>query len=35
MTAWRNNSWLKKNPWFAEDLLPYLRKRVKKALKPV
>ncbi len=32
--SWRNNSWLKKNPWFAEELLPYLRKRVKKALKP-
>lgn len=32
--SWRNNAWLKKNPWFAEELLPYLRKRVKKALKP-
>ncbi|GAA0568649.1 uracil-DNA glycosylase family protein [Rhizomicrobium electricum] len=32
--SWRNNAWLKKNPWFAEDLLPYLRRRVKQALKP-
>lgn len=32
--SWRNNAWLKKNPWFAEELLPYLRKRVKQALKP-
>ena len=30
--SWRNNSWLKKNPWFAAELLPYLRRRVKKAL---
>jgi uracil-DNA glycosylase len=30
--SWRNNAWLKKNPWFAEELLPYLRKRVKKAI---
>ena len=27
--SWRNNAWLKKNPWFADDLLPVLRKRVK------
>ena len=27
--SWRNNAWLKKNPWFAKELLPYLRKRVK------
>jgi uracil-DNA glycosylase len=31
--SWRNNGWLKKNPWFAEELLPYLRRRVKQALK--
>jgi uracil-DNA glycosylase len=31
--SWRNNAWLKKNPWFAAELLPYLRRRVKKALK--
>lgn len=26
--SWRNNAWLKKNPWFAKELLPYLRRRV-------
>lgn len=26
--SWRNNSWLKKNPWFAEELLPVLRDEV-------
>jgi uracil-DNA glycosylase len=26
--SWRNTAWLKKNPWFAEDLLPDLRRRV-------
>lgn len=25
----RNNIWLKKNPWFSNDLLPVLRKKVK------
>lgn len=24
----RNNLWLRKNPWFPEDVLPYLRQRV-------
>jgi uracil-DNA glycosylase len=26
--SWRNTGWLKKNPWFEEDLLPVLRSRV-------
>ncbi len=26
--SWRNTSWLKKNPWFAEEVLPALRARV-------
>ena len=26
--SWRNNAWLKKNPWFAAELLPYLRDRI-------
>ncbi|SMC33771.1 Uracil-DNA glycosylase [Fulvimarina manganoxydans] len=26
--SWRNNAWLKRNPWFAEDLLPTLKARV-------
>ncbi len=29
----RNNIWLKKNPWFAEEVLPQLRRRVKRALR--
>ena len=28
--SWRNTAWVKKNPWFAEDLLPVLRRRVAK-----
>lgn len=28
----RNNRWLKKNPWFAEEVLPYLKTRVKRVL---
>ncbi|MEO3432430.1 uracil-DNA glycosylase family protein [Inquilinus sp. CAU 1745] len=30
--SWRNTAWLKKNPWFAEDVLPYLRDRVARLL---
>lgn len=30
--SWRNNAWLKKNPWFEHDLLPYLRTRVRRLL---
>jgi uracil-DNA glycosylase len=30
--SWRNNGWLKRNPWFAEELLPYLRQRVRRLL---
>ena len=30
--SWRNNAWLGKNPWFARQLLPYLRKRVAAAV---
>lgn len=28
----RNNIWLKKNPWFEADVLPYLRRRVARVL---
>lgn len=28
----RNNIWMKKNPWFAEEVLPYLKRRVKRVL---
>lgn len=30
--SWRNTGWLKKNPWFAEEVLPALRTRVKEVL---
>lgn len=26
--SWRNNAWLRKNPWFEEELLPVLRREV-------
>ena len=26
--SWRNNGWLRKNPWFEAELLPVLRARV-------
>ncbi|MEQ1889989.1 MAG: uracil-DNA glycosylase family protein [Alphaproteobacteria bacterium] len=26
--SWRNTGWLKKNPWFEQELLPELRKRI-------
>jgi len=25
--SWRSNGWLKRNPWFAEEILPVLRER--------
>lgn len=30
--SWRNTAWLKKNPWFEAEILPYLRQRVKEIL---
>ncbi len=27
--SWRNSGWIKRNPWFEADLLPYLRSRIK------
>jgi uracil-DNA glycosylase len=30
--SWRNNAWLKRNPWFEQDLVPVLRARVARAL---
>lgn len=30
--SWRNTAWLKRNPWFAEALLPALRARVSEVL---
>ena len=26
--SWRNTGWLKKNPWFAEEILPWLRAEI-------
>ena len=31
--SWRNNVWLKKNPWFETDLLPQLRRRIRALLR--
>lgn len=31
--SWRNSAWLKRNPWFEQDLLPDLRRRVSLALR--
>jgi uracil-DNA glycosylase len=27
--SWRNNAWLRKNPWFEAELLPVLRREVR------
>lgn len=33
--SWRNSGWLKRNPWFAAELLPDLRARVARLVGPV
>lgn len=30
--SWRNTGWIKKNPWFEDELLAYLRRRVRRVL---
>ncbi len=30
--SWRNNAWIKKNPWFEEDLLPILKRDVRRLI---
>lgn len=30
--SWRNNAWLTQNPWFEEELLPVLRREVRRLL---
>ncbi len=30
--SWRNNGWIKQNPWFASELIPELRRRVRALL---
>jgi uracil-DNA glycosylase len=32
--SWRNNAWLKRNPWFEAELLPVLRREVRDRLHP-
>jgi uracil-DNA glycosylase len=31
--SWRNTGWIKKNPWFEDELVPYLRRRVRRVLR--
>lgn len=33
--SWRNKLWLKTNPWFADEVLPALRRRVRACLRTV
>jgi uracil-DNA glycosylase len=30
--SWRNNGWLRRNPWFAKELLPDLRSTMARML---
>ncbi|NNK78586.1 MAG: uracil-DNA glycosylase family protein, partial [Litoreibacter sp.] len=30
--SWRNTAWLKRNPWFTDELLPVLKTTVQSAL---
>ena len=30
--SWRNNTWLKKNPWFEKELLPFMRRKIRKLI---
>ena len=30
--SWRNTAWIKRNPWFAAELLPALRAAVNKVM---
>jgi uracil-DNA glycosylase len=30
--SWRNTAWLKRNPWFGDELLPVLRARVREVM---
>ena len=32
--SWRNTAWLRKNPWFEAEVVPYLRERVRGILAP-
>ena len=30
--SWRNNAWLKRNPWFEQEVLPFIKDRVRALL---
>ena len=30
--SWRNNAWIKKNPWFEAELVPFVREAVAREL---
>ena len=30
--SWRNTAWLRRSPWFDEELVPELRKRVRRLI---
>jgi uracil-DNA glycosylase len=32
--SWRNTAWLRRNPWFEREVVPYLRGRVAQMLRP-
>jgi len=32
--SWRNSGWLKKNPWFEMDLLPFLKTEIRRRIEP-
>ena len=32
--SWRNTGWLKRNPWFEQDVLPWLRAEVARLVSP-
>jgi uracil-DNA glycosylase len=32
--SWRNNHWLRKHPWFEEEVLPVVRDAVREAVRP-
>jgi uracil-DNA glycosylase len=32
--SWRNNAWIKRNPWFEAELLPALRTEIRRILAP-
>ena len=33
--SWRNKAWLAKNPWFADEVIPALRRRVRRCIGPL